>query len=1330
MAYNAKHKLEENIAALQTALSWDGKPMLNLRDIQTLEKYAGFGGIKAVLYRDGSRQDWKSQGASDADMRLYEPMMELYNLLKTHFNPDDYESVTSSMRSSVLSAFFTPVAAVDSLFDALKQRDIWPVNMLEPSAGAGIFATTAYRTNPGIKTIKAIEKDLLTGKVLQAIASQLFMPLHVEIKGFEQTDQYDHGQYDLVASNIPFGNFAVYDPDYPGKDLSGRIHNYFFAKGLDKLADGGLLAYITTDSFLNSPSNEAARAHLFQKANFISLAVLPDNLMHQTGGTHAPTHLLIVQRNAAKTQLSSEEKILLQTKARSNLQGSYNLNSYLSNHPDIFIGDKISQGTNQYGKAALNVLQSGDISSIKPKLTALIISDLAMRYDQSLVRKAEQILHVPLTNLGSGKSLTFLPPPKQNEQPVPLQLGLFDSGQTSKISEVMNYITASDAAQIHKHTARIAAVIKTKQHPQHDSIVLVAAKSLRKNFYQYKLFSNVAQIRTQADWVGAAQLSERLEELSSQLKNFGHSYMYEGEPGLGSSFSLDTKTNELIRVDKPFYDTGTLIIDQGLVCRITRIDSAQAAFEPLKHHLKDAGFYRDYVQVRDAYIELTEKETASKNPADKLRQLLNQHYDHFTNQYGQLNAPANKRAILQDGYGLLILSSVERLENGQHVKSDMLVQSAFEKKKIKLIKDPLEALASSLNTQGKVDLDFLSVLTGKPARELIKQLEGHIFLNPAEYPQKIIWETKDQYLSGNVAAKLSIATDQALKHAQDENIQKSLKALGEIQPEKIPFELLDFNLGERWMPLEYYDRFASGLFELQTRVNYFPSADSFKVEIMGNNTKVFSEFAVSPKSGRTMYGAQMLEHALENTTPFFTYEIDRLDGGKTRVPDNEAIQLANGKIEAIRTRFGQFLSELPEKDKKNIEDLYNNTFNCFVPREYQGKHLQFPGLDKKQLGIDDLYSSQKDAVWRILQNRGALIDHEVGLGKTLTMIAAAYEMKRLGVAEKPMILALKANINQIRDTFKKAYPFARILAPQENDFTPSKRQQLFHQIKNNNWDCIILTHDQFGKIPQSPELQKQIFQSEMGSVDKDLETLKKLGTNVSVAMLKGLEIRKKNLSVRLMTLERQIEEKKDMGIDFKSMGVDHLFIDESHKFKNLTFTTRHTRVSGLGNTEGSQKALNMLFAIRTLQEKFDSDLCVTFLSGTPISNSLTEMYLLFKYLRPKEMQRQRVENFDGWAAVFARKTIDFEFSVTNEIMAKERFRHFIKVPELALFYNEITDYKTAKHISLDKPELQETLVNIKPTPDQTAFIKKLMQFASTGDGTLIGRGRLSAQEDK
>jgi N12 class adenine-specific DNA methylase len=247
----------------------------------------------------------------------------------------------------------------------------------------------------------------------------------------------------------------------------------------------------------------------------------------------------------------------------------------------------------------------------------------------------------------------------------------------------------------------------------------------------------------------------------------------------------------------------------------------------------------------------------------------------------------------------------------------------------------------------------------------------------------------------------------------------------------------------------------------------------------------------------------MLEYALENTVPFFTYEVSDGNGKTIRVPDNEAIQLAHQKIEQIRSRFISWLGDLPEEDRQRIERLYNDTFNCYVLREFDGSHLKFPGLDKAALGIEDLYSSQKNSAWRIIQNRGALVDHEVGLGKTLTMIVAAHEMKRLKIVHKPAILALKANVDQITATYRKAYPGARILAPKENDFTPEKRLRLFHEIKNNNWDCIILTHDQCGKIPQSPEIQQKIFGAELENIERDLQTAKDLGGEISKKILKG-----------------------------------------------------------------------------------------------------------------------------------------------------------------------------------------------------------------------------------
>ena len=353
-----------------------------------------------------------------------------------------------------------------------------------------------------------------------------------------------------------------------------------------------------------------------------------------------------------------------------------------------------------------------------------------------------------------------------------------------------------------------------------------------------------------------------------------------------------------------------------------------------------------------------------------------------------------------------------------------------------------------------------------------------------------------------------------------------------------------------------------------------------------------------------------------------------------------------------------------------------------------------------------------------------------GGGKTLIMCCGAYEKKRLGLANKPMIIGLKANIHEIARTFCTAYPMAKVLYPGKEDFTPRKRERIFREIRNNDWDAVILSHEQFGMIPQSPEIQQEILQAELDCVEENLEVLKAQGRDVSRAMMKGCQKRKANLEAKLQKVAHALETRKDDAVDFRLMGIDHLYVDESHKFKNLTFTTRHDRVAGLGNPEGSQRALNMLFALRTIQQRTGRDLGATFLSGTTISNSLTELYLLFKYLRPKELERQNIRTFDAWAAIFAKKTIDYEFSVTNEVVQKERFRYFIKVPELAMFYSEITDYRSAEDIGIDRPQKNEILHNIPPTPQQTEFIERLVQFAKSGDATLLGRLPLSEREEK
>ena len=573
-----------------------------------------------------------------------------------------------------------------------------------------------------------------------------------------------------------------------------------------------------------------------------------------------------------------------------------------------------------------------------------------------------------------------------------------------------------------------------------------------------------------------------------------------------------------------------------------------------------------------------------------------------------------------------------------------------------------------------------------------------------------------------------------MDHPDHEEAKQSLAALRAATPTPIPFADLDFNLGERWIPAKVYGRFASEFFGTDIGVSYHSNMDEYSIVCDRKNANIWHKYAVQGEF-RRYDGINLLKHALHNTIPDINKSKEVTDKvtGETKtikVRDGHAIQMANAKIEEIRQGFVDWLGRTPDTFKQQLSDRYNRLFNCFVRPNFDGTHQTFPDLDLKRLGIADLYKSQKDAVWMLKTNGGGICDHEVGAGKTLIMCTAAYEMKRLGLANKPMIIGLKANVFDIADTFRKAYPNAKVLYPGKNDFNKQNRQRIFNDIKNNDWDCIILTHEQFGMIPQALEIQEAIMQKELDSVEENLEVLRQQGRDISRGMLKGLEKRKQTLEAKLQNIQDSIAERKDDAVDFKMMGIDHLFVDESHQFKNLMFNTRHDRVSGLGNPDGSQRALNMLFAIRTIQERSGKDLGATFLSGTTISNSLTELYLLFKYLRPQALEKQGINSFDAWAAVFAKKSTDYEFSITNDIIQKERFRTFIKVPELAAFYAEICDFRTAKDIGIDRPEKNEILHNIPPTPEQEVFIGKLMEFAKSGDATILGRAPLSESEER
>ena len=693
---------------------------------------------------------------------------------------------------------------------------------------------------------------------------------------------------------------------------------------------------------------------------------------------------------------------------------------------------------------------------------------------------------------------------------------------------------------------------------------------------------------------------------------------------------------------KFFHHNGSMVVQDGMVGFLSEVRKTGATFTPLNLKPEQEKRAMLYVTLSETYQQLYNYEAETHEPSEHLREHLNQYYDEFVAKYGNLNEKQNVKFILMDANGRDALA-LERGENGQFVKADIFDHPvSFALDEVTSVDTPLEALTASLNKYGEVNLEYMSSLVDMNEDSLVENLEGHIFYNPLVEN----YEIKDRFIAGNVVAKAEAVRswiDREEERIKDfpgyDGIepfialsQDSLKALEEARPRRIEFDELDFNFGERWIPTGIYSAYMSYLYDTDVKIAYSSSMDEYSATNSRGNMKIWEEFCVRGYY-RTYDGMNLLKHALHNTVPDIKKSIGKdEDGRDIKVPDTQAIQLANAKIDEIRNGFSEWLEAQSPEFKERLVDLYNNKFNCFVRPQYDGSHQTFPGLNMKILGdrygISSIYQSQKDCIWMLKQNGGGICDFEVGCGKTLIMCIAAHEMKRLGLAHKPMIIGLKANVAEIAMTYQSAYPNARILFADEKSFKADNRVNFFNQIKNNDYDCVIMSHDQFGKIPQSPEMQQQILQAELDTVEENLEVVKQQGHDISRGMLKGLIKRKENLTAKIATIQYQMEQNKDAVVDFKQMGIDHIFVDESHQFKNLMFNTRHDRVAGLGNSEGSQRALNLLYAIRTIQERTGKDLGATFLSGTTISNSLTELYLLFKYLRPNELERQDIRCFD------------------------------------------------------------------------------------------------------
>ena len=1187
MGYNKLTSLSANIKAIETAVAirTQGRTATQEEKL-VLAQYSGFGGIKDVL--DLGTDKPLDKGVAGLLNRLLDA-------LRTLAGGDEAacRSLVESIKSSVLTAFYTPQFLIDAVATQIHKtfsaNGLQMHSFLEPSAGIGGFLPVAM---PGTRSY-AFEKDTITGLVL----SLLHEDATTVTAGFEtiDTQELEHRKFDVIASNIPFGDFRVFDADLWKKggiyeQATKTIHNYFFVKAMELLSDGGLLAFVTSRGVADTAGNKFVREYLVNHADLISAVRLPDALFMQTSGIEVGSDLLIFQKHTNKAALSAREQMFLQVgKEMYDMSGTMTENANrLFSMPKTVLATDSRIVMNQHGKYVRKHQWLGSDAAMAQYLSALLKYDFDRYFRKNLFGQ-------------------------QGEASV--QMSLFGMQETTALS------------------------VNRGRRP-----------------YTEKL----------DDWMKSGTL-----------------VMFEGQIGT----VVFRKSSHYADVAVDFVP-----VDEG------KVNMERAA---------------DYFPVREAYFMLSVKERDLQTEQTAIRERLNTLYDAFVAKWGFFHENDNKEFIMLDSLGVEVFT-IEMQLGGDIVKADIMREPvAFTKIATDRILQPSEALASSLNFYGKVEMDYIMRSTGLSDEDVIEALQGEIYYNPLTEE----WEHKGRFLAGNVVDKYKELTSclDDLSGRERDWTEISARALENATPEPIPYEELDINMGERWIDPQLYADFAADLFGVEAEVMYFDVNDTYVVRLKGYSPAAYNTYSV-----RNFNGEDLFVHALHDTVPEITKEVYR-NGDKVRVPDEEAIQEAATKIQEIRSNFNQWLDACPLEVRDELVRTYNERFNCYVRPAYDGSAQTFPQLSFEQFPYNELYASQKDAIWMIKQNGGGICWHEVGTGKTMIMCVSAYEMKRLGLVQKPLIIGLKANVHEIADTFRKAYPNAKILYPGKEDFTPANRKEVFSKIKNNNWDCIILTHDQFAKIPQSEETMIEIFTEELYDVERSLEVLEQSTMRYrSRKMQKGLEVRQENLKAKLSELRTKLDGRKDDTVDFHSMGIDHIFVDECHMFKNLMFQTRHNRVAGIGNTKGSQRAMNLLFAIRDIQHRTGRDLGATFLSGTVVVNALTELYVMFKYLRPRELKRQQISCFDAWAAIFTKKTADYELNVTGSIKRKERFRTYIKVPELAMFLREITDYRTADMINLDVPEKNVRFLSHAPTVEQEEMIGRLVSFAGSGNWEDLG----------
>ena len=721
---------------------------------------------------------------------------------------------------------------------------------------------------------------------------------------------------------------------------------------------------------------------------------------------------------------------------------------------------------------------------------------------------------------------------------------------------------------------------------------------------------------------------------------------------------------------------------------------------------------RGMVAIRDATNRLLERqlEECSDEEVASLQAELNQVYDSFTAKYGLLSSNANKRAFSMDS-SYCLLTSLEFLDEKGELKrkADIFTKRTIHRAEpVTSVDTASEALAVSIGEKAKVDIPYMMELTGKTEEEVTEELTGVIFKNPLTDK----WEPSDEYLSGNVREKLNIARQFAENHPE---YMVNVQALERVQPKDLDASEIEARLGATWISPDYITEFMAETFHTpRQHINY----ERIKVqyaEVTGQwNVKGKNVDSSNNPLSTATYGTQranayrLLEDAL-NLRDTKIYDIIHDADGEHRVLNRKETTLAQQKQELIREEFKEWIFKDMSR-RETLCKIYNERFNSIRPREYDGSHIQFVGMNPEI----KLMEHQKNAVAHILYGNNTLLAHCVGAGKTFQMIAAGMESKRLGLAQKSLYVVPNHLLEQWGSDFLRLYPGANILVATKKDFEPANRKRFCSRIATGDYDAVIIGHSQFEKIPLSRERQIALLEDQIADITYSIEAAKEeTGQQYTV---KQMEKTKKTLKAKLEKLNDQT--RKDDVVTFEQLGVDRLFVDESHYYKNLFLYTKMRNVAGISQTD-AQKSSDMFMKCRYMDE-ITGGKGITFATGTPVSNSMTELYTIMRYLQYDTLMNMGMGHFDSWAATFGETVTAIELSPEGTgYRAKTRFARFFNLPELISIFKEAADIQTADMLNLPVPEAEYINEVLKPSEEQKEMVEAFSERAEQVRGGAV-----------